>query len=86
MSCVGPSVHVWACVRYLLAQRHAAAQRAREANDFGHKGLEGEVFFEHDSPQDGLHLRDARTWWRKGNNLEKLDRRQRWHIILKLSL
>lgn len=48
-----------ACVRHLLAQWHAAAQRAGEADDFRHKGLEGEVFFEHDSPQDGLHLWDT---------------------------
>lgn len=52
-------VCVCECVRHLLAQRHAAAQRAGEADDFGHKGLEGEVFFEHDPPQDGLHLWDT---------------------------
>lgn len=70
-----------ACARHLLAQRHAAAQRAGEADDFGHKGLEGEVFFEHHSPQDGLHLWDARTWYRKDNDLVKLDLR---HVILRL--
>lgn len=41
---------------YLLAQRHAAAQSAGEADDFGHKRFEGEVFLEHNSSQDGLHL------------------------------
>lgn len=48
------------CVRlsvcYLLAQGHAAAQSAGEADDFGHKRFESEVFLEHDSSQDGLHL------------------------------
>lgn len=66
-------VCVCECVRHLLAQRHAAAQRAGEADDFGHKGLEGEVFFEHDAPQDGLHLWDTRTWEQKEKQPYSMD-------------
>lgn len=44
---------------YLLAQGHAAAQSTGEADDFGHKSFEGEVFLQHDSSQDGLHLGNA---------------------------
>ena len=52
-------VCVCVLVHYLLAQGHATAQSAGEANDFGHEGLEGEVFFQHHATQNGLHLRDA---------------------------
>lgn len=48
-------------VCYLLAQGHAATQGAGEPDDLGHEGLEGEVFLEHDPPQNGLHLRNTRT-------------------------
>lgn len=54
-------MHPHLSVCYLLAQGHAAPQSAGEANDLGHKRLEGEVFLEHDSPQNGLHLWNTRT-------------------------
>lgn len=49
-------VSVCLCACYLLAQGHATAQSAGEADDFGHERFESEVFLEHNSSQDGLHL------------------------------
>lgn len=46
---------------YLLAQGHSTTQSAGEADDLGHKRLEGEVFLEHDSPQNSLHLWNTGT-------------------------
>ena len=47
------------CECYLLAQRHATAQGTGETDDFGNKGFKGEVFFQHYTPQTGLHLWDT---------------------------
>lgn len=49
------------CARYLLAQGHAAAQSAGEADDFGHKRFEREVLLKNDSSEDGLHLGNTGT-------------------------
>lgn len=54
------NTRVCVCVFYLLAQRHATAQGTGESNDFGNKGLEGEVLLQHHSSEDGLHLWDPR--------------------------
>jgi hypothetical protein len=44
-----------------LAQGEAAPQGGGQTDHFGHEGAERQVLFEGDSPQDRLHLGDARA-------------------------
>ena len=57
------------CGCYLLAQGHAATQSTREADDFGHKRFEGEIFLQYHPSQDGLHLGNTRTCRREQEGL-----------------
>lgn len=49
---------------YFFAHWHSAAQTSRQPDNFSHKGLEGEIFLQHDSSQDGFQLWNTRTWGR----------------------
>lgn len=49
------------CEVYLLAQGHATAQSTGEADDFGNKSFEGEVFFQHHTSKDSFHLWNTRA-------------------------
>lgn len=49
-------------LHYLLAQRHPAAQSARQTDDFGYKCFKSQVLLQHHPPEDSLHFRNTRTW------------------------
>lgn len=50
---------------YFFAHWHAAAKAGRQADDFSDEGFESQILLQHDAPQDGLQLRNTRTWRRK---------------------